>query len=126
MIKKYNWLALAFFICCMYLWVSLFFRKENEQCMKDRNIDILVIQESRTKCNQRESRKEYTWFFSGENGRPEYTAGLAIVIKNDYLKYVQDIEPIDDRLMILTLKGIMPITIINTYIPQAERPEEER
>ena len=35
MIKKYNWLALAFFICCMYLLVSLFFSKENEQCMTD-------------------------------------------------------------------------------------------
>ena len=35
MIKKYNWLALAFFICCMYLLVSMFFPKENEQCVTD-------------------------------------------------------------------------------------------
>ena len=35
MINKYNWLALAFFICCMYLLVSMFFAKENEQCVTD-------------------------------------------------------------------------------------------
>ena len=35
MIKKYNWLALAFFICFIFLFVSFFFQKENEQCMTD-------------------------------------------------------------------------------------------
>ena len=35
MIKKYNWIALAFFICFIFLFVSFFFQKENEQCMTD-------------------------------------------------------------------------------------------
>jgi hypothetical protein len=37
MIKKYNWLALAFFICFIFLWVFMFFLKENEQCVTDFN-----------------------------------------------------------------------------------------
>jgi len=37
MIKKYNWLALAFFICFIFLWVFIFFSKENEQCVTDFN-----------------------------------------------------------------------------------------
>ena len=35
MINKYNWLALAFFICCMYLLISMFFQKEKKQCATD-------------------------------------------------------------------------------------------
>ena len=35
MIKKYNWIALAFFICFIFLFVSFFFSKENEQCVTD-------------------------------------------------------------------------------------------
>ena len=34
-INKYNWLALAFFICCMYLLISMFFQKEKKQCVTD-------------------------------------------------------------------------------------------
>ena len=35
MIKKYNWLALSFFICFMFFWIFMFFSKENDQCMTD-------------------------------------------------------------------------------------------
>ena len=37
MIKKYNWLALASFICFIFLWVFMFFSKENELCVTDFN-----------------------------------------------------------------------------------------
>jgi hypothetical protein len=37
MIKKYNWIALAFFICFIFLWVFMFFLKENELCVTDFN-----------------------------------------------------------------------------------------
>ena len=37
-----------------------------------------------------------------------------------------DIEPISDKLMHITMNATLPITIINTHIPQAERPEEEK
>ena len=37
MIKKYNWIALAFFICFIFLWVFMFFSKENELCVTDFN-----------------------------------------------------------------------------------------
>ena len=35
MIKKYNWLALSFFICFIFFWIFMFFSKENDQCMTD-------------------------------------------------------------------------------------------
>ena len=35
MIKKYNWIALAFFICFIFLFVSFFFSKENVHCVTD-------------------------------------------------------------------------------------------
>lgn len=44
-------------------------REEVEQWMEEANIDIMVLQETRTKHNTRENRKHYTWYFSGEGGR---------------------------------------------------------
>ena len=82
--------------------------------------------ETRNKQNSRESRQQYTWFFSGEGGRNEYTAGVGIVIDNEYLQHIDDIEPITDRLMYITLKGAITITIVVAYMPPADRPEEEK
>ena len=42
------------------------------------------------------------------------------------IKNIEDIIPTDDRLITIRLKGTLPITIINTYPPQADRPNEEK
>jgi len=101
-------------------------REEVEQWMKSKNLAITGMQETRNKQNSRETRKQYTWFFSGEGGREEYTAGVGAVISNKYLKYIEDIEPITDRLMYIILKGTIEITIIIAYMPPADRPQEEK
>ena len=93
--------------------------------MKKRKIGIAGIQETRHNQNSRETNKSYTWLFSGEGGREAYTAGVGIVINNKHIKCIEDIEPIDARLMYITLKGTIPITIIVTYMPPVDRPEEE-
>ena len=38
-------------------------------------------------------------FVSGERGRKEYTAGVGMVISNEFMQYAKDIEPINDRLV---------------------------
>ena len=81
-------------------------RDEVEKWMTKHNKMILGLTETRGNQNTRETRKQYTWFFSGEEGRSEYTAGVAIVIQNKFIQYVDDIEPIDDRLMYLTLRDL--------------------
>ena len=82
---------------------------------------ILLVQETHTNLNARESRSKYTWFFSGSpHTQSEHTnAGVAIVVNNELLNYIQDIEPISDRLMYVTLGYTMPITLINVYMPTA-------
>ena len=97
-------------------------RNEIEKWMKSKDIKILALQETRVNQNTRESRKQYTWFFSGEGGRKEYTGGVAIIVHNSYLQYIEDIEPITDRIMYITLRGTMPTTIITVYMPAADRP----
>ena len=79
--------------------MKLGLRDEVENWMRRKQIMILGLQETRSKQNTRESRKEYTWFFSGEGGRDEWTAGVGFVINNKFLQYIQDIEPINDRLI---------------------------
>ena len=65
-------------------------------------------------------------FFGGESKAVEnYKAGVAITIQSTKIKHMLDIEPINDRLMTIQLKAKQIITIINTYIPQAERTEED-
>ena len=100
-------------------------REEVEIWMKERGIQILGLQETRIANNTRESRKEYTWFLSGEGGRETYTAGVGIVIANNMLQYIEDIEPINDRRMYIVLKGTLQTTFITAYFPQSDRPTEE-
>ena len=94
--------------------------------MNKHTIQILCLTETRSNQNSRETRKEYTWFFSGEGGRKEYTAGVAIVVHNKFLQYIEDIEPISDRLMYITIRGIIETNIICIYLPPADRPDLEK
>ena len=102
-------------------------REEIEKWMERNDVDILVLQDTKSKHNSREARKQYTWYFSSENPtNPNYTTGVGTVIRNKLVKHITHIEPINDRLMFLVLNHTMPVTIINTYMPQAMRPLEEK
>ena len=48
-------------------------------------------------------------------------AGVAIVIDNELLNYITDIEPVNDRIMSITLGYVMPITFISVYSPTATK-----
>ena len=96
-------------------------REEIDMWMAKNEIDILCLQETRNNQNSRETRKNYTWFFSGEGGRKDYTAGVGMVIRNKFMQYIEDIVPINDRLMYLTIRGTIETNIVCTYMPPAER-----
>ena len=51
---------------------------------------------------------------------------MGFVIANKFMKYVNDIEPISDRLCMLTLSHTTQIRIFSVYAPQAERPTREK
>ena len=40
--------------------------------------------------------------------------------------FLEDIEPIDDRIMTITLSGTLPVTIICNYTPTAKATKEEK
>ena len=103
-------------------------REEVEQYMRRQQIKLLLLQETHINCNARESRKHFTWFFSGDETQatPNTHAGVAIVICNDLLNYIQEIEPIDDRIMYMTLGHTMPVTFVNVYAPTAEHDTETK
>ena len=86
-------------------------REEIETWMTNNNVKIAGIQETHIDPNPRESRKEYTWYFSGESGFTEYTQGVAIVIHSSLAQYILDIlvEPVTDRLITITLNSQLPM-----------------
>ena len=94
--------------------------------MGDRGIKIAGIQETHQTVNSIERRKNYKWFYSGEKGGKEGSryAGVAFVVHNEMLNYIKDIEPINDRMMILTIGYSMETTIIDAYAPTADKDEE--
>lgn len=96
-------------------------REEIERWMKTDNIKTLCLHGGHT----RERRKGCTWFFSGDGGQLEQTAGVAIIVYSTFLQYVEHIEPINDRVMSITLKRTMPTTIISAHLQASERPYEE-
>ncbi len=60
-------------------------REEVDTWMKLKDITIVLLQETRIGEDSRESRGEYTWYFSGrERTLPGYTAGVGIAIKTEW------------------------------------------
>ena len=64
--------------------------------------------------------------FNGEGGGTGYTAGVAIVIHSSFSQYIEDLEPINDRIMYSILEGTMLCTRIFNYMLQSDRPCEEK
>jgi len=102
-------------------------REEIETWMEENKIDIAVIQETRTPTDTRETRKKYTWYFSGSKRTQDgYTDGAAIAIRKEWIQHIEDIEPINDNIIYITLKGHMPVTIIGVHMPQAGRETADK
>lgn len=105
-------------------------RGEIETWMKKNNIDMLAKQETHLGQNSRERRGTHTWYFSGEKHHSalnqEYTIGTGCVINNKFIKYIDDIIPISDKLIAIRINGTCKSTMINNYTPQAYRDTEEK
>ena len=106
-------------------------REMLEMWAKKENIDIILIQETHVNQAGVERRKEYTIFFSENdkllddagNQKKITHAGVAIMVRNKLLDSILEINPIDDRLMSITLRGAVQTTFINTYMYTAENTE---
>ena len=97
--------------------------------MRERDIDVLAIQESHIKENAREVRKRYTWFFGGapvKSLHDRYSTGVGLIVKNGMVNNIREVRPVNDRLMTMTIMQTVPLNIINGYAPHAERPDEEK
>ena len=97
--------------------------------MVEHNIDIAMISETITRSNQKEKRKTFTWYSSGENVLDKnyrFSTGVAIVISNKLEGIIDDIDPVNDRIMSLKLRYKVPITIFSIYAPPSERTTQEK
>ena len=97
-------------------------REEIEKWMKENEIMVLALQETSIGTNQKEARKAYTWYMSGETKQKEierYTAGVGFVIDNNFAKYIEDVIPHTDRIIQLKLKGTCNINLFSVYLPPA-------
>ena len=71
-------------------------REEIEKWMNENEIMVLALQDTRIEQNQKEARGAYTWYMSGETKQKDiekYTAGVGLVIDNNFAKYVEDVIP---------------------------------
>lgn len=97
-------------------------RIEIEYYMKDNRIDIMTIQETHLGEDTREVRKHYSWFFSGGVEQGTIHHGVGIIVNSKIRPYIKDIEPINERLMSITLSGKIDLHVIATYAPTAAAP----
>ena len=100
-------------------------REELEMWAEENNIDIILIQETWTNQCTVERRAKYTIFFSGndENTTDKTEAGVAVMIKNKHRNKIIDIEPIGDRLMVISLRRTVIYPFINTSLHTSTHPE---
>ena len=103
-------------------------RRQVEIWMKERGVKILLLQETKSKFDSKEVRKDYTWHFSGDRHTSQtqvFEAGVAIVVHNSILKHVVDVIPWSDRIISITLQASMPLTFISAYAFPARRKQGE-
>lgn len=91
-----------------------------EKYMIENEIDIGILTETHINTNNKETRKKITYYFSGGGTKEQHYAGVAIIIKNELNNYIEDIQPINERLMIITIKSTIPITIVAVYAHTAQ------
>ena len=80
------------------------------------------------------TKKNYTIYFSGneqlKNGKGEIlrntNAGVGFIINNELKNYIEDIEPINDRIMTIPFVGTLPVTFICNYSPTAQATTDEK
>ena len=48
------------------------------------------------------------------------------MIKNELNSFVEDVDPVNDRLITMTLKSVRPISILSTYSFTSNATEEEK
>jgi exonuclease III len=99
---------------------------EVEDWMSLNKIDILLLQETHVGGVEQVKRARYTWYHSGGSESRTIYAGVAIVIRNAFRNYVSDIQTHSERLMHITLRGIVPLHYINAYMPTAAAATETK
>ena len=94
--------------------------------MVDNEIDIGIWTETHINTNNKEATKQFTYYFSGGDTKEHHHAGVAIIIANKLNNFIDDIQQISERLMTITLKCSIPITIIATYAHTAQHELTDR
>eukprot|EP00975_Prorocentrum_lima_P046745 9771824-Prorocentrum_lima.AAC.1 len=87
------------------------------------------LQETQQQYNTRESIQGYMFFYSSTprkfaHGR--FTTGVALVINNEWYSALEDIEPVNDRILRASFRGAVLITVIVVYAPTASRMDIEK
>ena len=105
-------------------------REYIESRMRRHNIKILAVQETQIATNEVETRKGYIWYFGGSGAETEveqhFFRGVAIVVSNEFRNYVIDVEPMNHRIMSITLRGTVPLRILSVYAPTAQAEERTK
>ena len=97
--------------------------------MKNHQIDIMAIQETKIDYNEKLTNKYFTWYHSGLNRmRPEgqMVSGVGIIINNKIANYITDVEPINDRVIKIEIEYRKPVVIFCVYAPTAASETSEK
>ena len=99
---------------------------EVERWMAKSKTDISVIQESHVGENKQEIGEKYTWVFGGVGEKKSIHEGVAVVFRNEMRNYVQKVIHINERIIAVKMRGVVPITIIGVYAPTAMASWEKK
>ena len=78
-----------------------------------------MIQETHEREATREVRKQYTWYFSGGTQAGTIFEGVGVIIRKDLRNYVKDVQAINERIMVVTLRGKVDLHLFSAYAPTA-------
>ena len=101
-------------------------RRDITLFMTRNRIDIMTIQETHNGDNTRDKGKKHSIYFSGGTQEGAIHHGVGTIIKIEHRNSIKYVEPMNARMMIMTLRGKVPIYIFSIYAPTAEADSETK
>ena len=114
-----------------------------------KKIDVVMVQETRISDASKEEKPKHIWHFStstmfkhkeqvekkraagGKANRAEWMQaleyhGVGAMVAKKLVRDIEEVEPVNGRLMKVTFDTVPRLHVINAYAPQAGRPTAEK
>lgn len=97
------------------------------QELKDHNIDICAVQETKKKGKGQKQYQDYILIYSGVEKEKRAKEGVGLLIHNKFKSNINNVSYISSRIIAVSINtGNQKLNVISIYAPEDNKPQQER